>query len=168
MTPLAERLALDNLDMVKKVVSHVLKGSRPPACVDREDLEGYASIGLVKAANSYDPSRNDNFQAYAFMVMRGAVVDYIRQTIMLVNFTSIEEARQIAACEPPTSDVIAIARMRRSFGLLNDRERLIVELFSTGMTQRDAGHALGISESRVSQIMAKALGKLRAGMEMAA
>lgn len=57
------------------------------------------------------------------------------------------------------------ARLRRELGTLPERERLIVRLYDLeSQTLREIGRKLGVSESRVSQLRTRALGRLREQM----
>ena len=48
--------------------------ARPlPREVDREDLVGFALVGLAEAAASYDPSRGASFETFAYYRIRGSV-----------------------------------------------------------------------------------------------
>lgn len=185
MTSLAHDLIVAHLYLPGKVVNALLRRTRFPRHVDRGDLEGFATIGMVKAAALFDPSRNDCFEAFAYLYMRGAVIDHLRADTptsrsqwkkykqgdpdaLLVWLTDVEAARQIAANESPVVDFIALRRLRSAFVVLDPRERLCIELHYEGMLQREIGKQLGVSESRISQIVNGALRKLRAEMAVAA
>lgn len=43
-----------------------------------DDFVSAGYLGLVEAATRYDPRSNDNFQNYAFLRIRGAIIDSIR------------------------------------------------------------------------------------------
>jgi RNA polymerase sigma factor FliA len=50
-----------------------------PRDIDREDIRAAAELGLVEAANAYDPSRGVHFQTFAYYRIRGAVYDCLRK-----------------------------------------------------------------------------------------
>lgn len=50
-----------------------------PAHVLREDLDAAAELGLVEAAQAFDPSRGILFKTFAYYRIRGAVYDAIRK-----------------------------------------------------------------------------------------
>jgi RNA polymerase sigma factor for flagellar operon FliA len=64
------------VDLVKKVAYNVAR--RLPSRVDVRDLIGAGTIGLLDAMNKYDPEQNDNFEAYAEIRIRGAILDELR------------------------------------------------------------------------------------------
>jgi len=47
--------------------------------VDKDDLQGAAELGLVEAANSFDPTRGVLFKTFAYYRIRGAVYDSLRK-----------------------------------------------------------------------------------------
>ncbi|MPN54995.1 RNA polymerase sigma-D factor [bioreactor metagenome] len=55
-----------------------------------------------------------------------------------------------------------IKELQRTIGELNEREQLIINLYYyEGLTYKEIGEILSISESRVSQIHSKAISKMR-------
>src|SRR5580698_684553 len=49
-----------------------------PGGLDREDLVGAGVIGLVKSVDQYDPSRDVKFETYAIALIRGAILEMLR------------------------------------------------------------------------------------------
>jgi len=66
----------DALAMVNRVVAQVC-GSFPHH-VDRGELRRAGALGLVEAAQRWDPSRGVPFEGYAVMRIRGAILDAAR------------------------------------------------------------------------------------------
>ncbi|MFA4886970.1 MAG: RNA polymerase sigma factor FliA [Candidatus Nanoarchaeia archaeon] len=52
---------------------------RLPARIDVKDLIGAGYVGFLDAKQKYDPTRNDNFEAYASIRIRGAILDELRE-----------------------------------------------------------------------------------------
>ena len=50
-----------------------------PTQLDRRELEGAADLGLVEAAQAFDPSRGVLFKTFAYYRIRGAVYDALRK-----------------------------------------------------------------------------------------
>lgn len=46
--------------------------------IDREDLIGYGTIGLIEAVDRFDPARNSNFESFAITRIRGSIYDQLR------------------------------------------------------------------------------------------
>ena len=70
-----ERIA-NYLPMVQKIVQRVVKYLKPP--LSFEDLVSAGTIGLVKAARDYDPSHKAEFKTYAYIRIKGAILDELR------------------------------------------------------------------------------------------
>jgi RNA polymerase sigma factor FliA len=51
----------------------------PPPNLDREDLVSAGVIGLIKAVDQFDPSRNVKFETYAIALIRGAILEMLRE-----------------------------------------------------------------------------------------
>ncbi len=71
-----DKLILEYLPMVHKIVSQVVSYLQPP--LSRDDLVSAGTIGLIKAARDYDSTRQAEFKTYAYIRVRGAVIDELR------------------------------------------------------------------------------------------
>ena len=58
--------------IVSRLPVNSLKG------MEREDLIGYGTIGLIEAVDRFDPSRNSKFQSFAIARIRGSIYDQLR------------------------------------------------------------------------------------------
>jgi RNA polymerase sigma factor for flagellar operon FliA len=67
----------DYLPMVKRVAIHLKDKMLPYA--ELVDLIQSGSIGLIEAASRYDHTKNDSFEAYALLRIRGAIIDESRK-----------------------------------------------------------------------------------------
>ncbi|MFP3936924.1 MAG: sigma-70 family RNA polymerase sigma factor [Phycisphaerae bacterium] len=67
---------LQYLPLVRHVVSKVT--AKLTYKKDVEDLISAGTLGLVKAARAYDPSQETSFKTYAYIRIRGAVIDELR------------------------------------------------------------------------------------------
>jgi RNA polymerase sigma-B factor len=191
---------------------------RRPAS-DPADLEQVAAIGLIKATETYAAERTTPFEAYAWIVIVGELMHYVRDHERPVRIPrrlrSLERryldaweriaarnqaeptAREIAAELDVDIDVVAELRAMRagprydddgpdrsfrcdalperpSISLeerltirmaveeLTERERVVVlGTFAAGWSQAEIGNALGCSQSQISKILSRALGKLQ-------
>jgi RNA polymerase sigma factor for flagellar operon FliA len=52
--------------------------SKLPPSIDVDDLVGAGVLGLIDAADKFDPSRNVRFRTYAERRVRGAILDHLR------------------------------------------------------------------------------------------
>jgi len=71
-----EDLIIDNLPYVKRIVNRI--SIHLPPSVEVEDLVNAGVIGLISAAERFDPSRDKKFITYAAFRIRGAVLSELR------------------------------------------------------------------------------------------
>ena len=76
-----ERLILDHVPLLKHIVGRLALDL--PASVERDDLYGWGMLGLVAAADSWEPGRGLRFSTYAFPRIRGAILDELRRADFL-------------------------------------------------------------------------------------
>jgi len=83
------------LPMVHRIVRQVVTYLRPP--LSFEDMVSAGAVGLVKASRDYDPSRHTEFKTYAYIRIKGAVIDELRASSLLpTNINKrIQRARQL-------------------------------------------------------------------------
>jgi len=73
-----QQLALEHLALVNHIIEHHVAATGPQ--VSRDDLFAAGTLGLLEAAHRYDESQGVKFSTYAYPRIRGAVIDYLRQT----------------------------------------------------------------------------------------
>ncbi len=88
------------IPMVHKIVQKVAIYSRSP--LSYEDLVSVGTIGLVKAARDYDPSHKAEFKTYAYIRIRGAILDELRD----YSFMPASVNKQIQEAEKLTAESI--------------------------------------------------------------
>jgi RNA polymerase sigma factor for flagellar operon FliA len=71
------QLVNDHLWLVKCIAHRLF--ARVPDGIDVDDLIGAGAIGLIKAADEYDPSRGVKFETYARHRIRGSMMDDLRK-----------------------------------------------------------------------------------------
>ena len=71
-----DELIVQYLPLVHRIVHQVAAWLQPP--LSRDDLVSAGCIGLVKAARDFDPSKDAEFKTYAYIRVRGAVIDELR------------------------------------------------------------------------------------------
>jgi RNA polymerase sigma factor for flagellar operon FliA len=62
---------------VHVIVEKLMRVMSLPAVL-KDDFLAAGALGLVEAASRFDPSRGSDFRAFAFLRIRGAVIDHIR------------------------------------------------------------------------------------------
>ena len=71
-----DKLIIEYLPMVHKIARQVVSYLHPP--LSRDDLISAGTIGLVKAARDFDSNRDAEFKTYAYIRIRGAILDELR------------------------------------------------------------------------------------------
>lgn len=72
-----DELIVGHLPLVKHVIGRLL--GELPSSADAENLESAGVLGLVEAAAKFDPTRNAQFKTFAYLRIRGAIVDELRR-----------------------------------------------------------------------------------------
>lgn len=70
-------LVIEHLPLVRKVASMIYRRI-PEGVVEFEELVNTGVIGLIKAIEKYD-SRKAKFSTYAYIKIRGEILDYLRK-----------------------------------------------------------------------------------------
>ncbi len=168
-----------------RLVAHVVKKYYNNA-TDQDDLVSIGTIGLIKAVDTFDHTKNSRLATYAAKCIQNEVLMWFRSQKKNAGDISLSEPIDTDKDGHPLSllDVIAdedtlaedlelkinSEKLRRYIDeVLDEREREIVEwrygLKGDGLPQREVASMLNISRSYVSRIEKKALEKLRARFE---
>lgn len=116
--PSREELLAECFPIAKAIARQI--HARLPRGVDLDDLVGAAVMGLMDAADRWDPSRGVAFKAFAKHRMQGAVLDSLRATDWVPRAVrrradSVARARTHLrtrlGCEPSTGEVGAFLGM---------------------------------------------------------
>jgi len=73
-----QELVIQHADLVKRIAYHLV--SRMPPNVEVDDLIQSGMIGLLDAAKHYSPNKGANFETYAGIRIRGAMLDEVRKS----------------------------------------------------------------------------------------
>ncbi len=73
-----EELVLRHADLVKRIAYHLV--ARMPASVEVDDLIQAGMIGLLDAGRNYSANKGANFETYAGIRIRGAMLDEVRKS----------------------------------------------------------------------------------------
>jgi len=228
-----EQMILDHIPLVKYLVGRMT--SHLPLHVDPQDLMSAAMIGLINAADRFDPGRGVLFKTFAEQHVRGTILDELRSYDVLSRsmrdkYKRLE--RELRLLEHrlgrnPTSEEVAAAleiSLDEYFELLDDvhaftfislddswedddghplcladvlcesearspqqqvimmqlaealgqaidalpeKERLAVTLYySEDLNLKEIGEALGLTESRISQLISQAMVRLRGRLKL--
>ena len=73
----ADRLIEAHVSYSHAIAAEVIR--KLPPELERKDIQGWAELGLVEAANSFDPSRGVQFKTFAYYRIKGAIYDGLRK-----------------------------------------------------------------------------------------
>jgi len=171
------------MTLVRQIAAAIAR--RLPTHVDRDELVSLGALGWVEARARFDAGRGVPFAGFAAMRIRGAILDGLRAADTL----SRGDRKRAKASDEPTAprifasedeidgavdtaaadagEVLQKEELRQelhvALGALPERERHIVSRhFFDDVPMKAIGVELGVTESRISQIVTAAIGKLRA------
>ncbi len=114
-----DRLVLEHVPLLRHIVGRM--SFDLPSRVDRDDMHGYGMLGLIAAADSWDPSRGLAFSTYAYTRIRGAILDELRRADFLPRGRR-ERVRELEGI---------VARLEQKSGLPPAPEEIARELGCT-------------------------------------
>jgi len=224
---IAEQLVEKYAPLVKKIAYHM--SARLPNEIHIDDIIQAGLIGLLSAGEQYDPGQGAQFETYATIRIRGAILDEVRRSdwapksvhkkardlsaaiaeierstgrdardmeVAQYMGISLEEYYQILSdsnsCRMLSFDNL-VSDDSQSMGIFEDqhqnvvndvlydefkqrlsqeiaglpeRERMVMSLYyDTEMNLKEVGSLMGVSESRVSQLLSQAQLRLRARLD---
>ncbi len=112
-SPIGHEEILQLLPMVRQIARRAVSYLKPP--LSFEDLVSAGTVGLLKAARDFDASHQAEFKTYAYIRIKGAVLDELRRASLLPAGvhrqirTALELSRKIAeeTGAPPTDEQLA-------------------------------------------------------------
>ena len=150
-----------------------------------EDLISIGTIGLIKAINTYNPDKKIKLATYASRCIENEILMHLRRTSKTRMEVSFDEPLNVDwdGNELLLSDILGTDEdviyrdmemeveyrlLRRAISRLSERERIIIQLrFGLGnqdgeeKTQKEVADLLGISQSYISRLEKKIIGRLR-------
>ncbi len=229
---LRQQLVLSYLWLVRYLAGRL--AVRLPAAINQEDLESCGVLGLLEAIDKFDPALGKDFESYACMRIRGAMLDELRRVnwiprtiwqklqVLRAAREKLEnhgegvvteeavarevgwEAAEVRRLEAHSRRIYAVSLdemaataggetvrlgdaipdenspdplelvveeddrqlLVKAIESLNEKDRLVLSLYyQQGLTLKEIGKVLEVSESRVCQLHSRALGRLRKKLE---
>lgn len=153
-----------------------------------EDLISIGTIGLMKAINTYNPEKNIKLATYASRCIENEILMYLRRSSKHKLEVSIDEPLNVDwdGNELLLSDILGTKEdivsqnmeqeaekklLLQAMSKLSARERKIIELRyglchqeGETLTQKEVADVMGISQSYISRIEKKIIGRLKKEM----
>ena len=151
--------------------------------VGLEDLVSIGTIGLMKGVNTFNTDKNIKLATYASRCIENEILMYLRRSNRIKGEISIDEPlnqdgdgnelllSDILGTEPDITsrrieDEVDKTLLKASINKLSHREKNIMELrfgFISGeeKTQKEVADMLGISQSYISRLEKKIIGKMK-------
>lgn len=150
-----------------------------------EDLISIGTIGLIKAINTFNPTKNIKLATYASRCIENEILMYLRRNNKTKMEVSIDEPLNVDwdGNELLLSDILGTDEdiiykdletevehklLNKAIERLSEREKTIVELrfgLNTAdggeMTQKEVADLLGISQSYISRLEKKIIKRLK-------
>jgi len=76
-----DKMVTDYLPLVRYIVGRL--PVQLPVMMDTDDLVSVGVLGLIHAAKTYDPSQGASFKTYAYMNIKGSILDELRRHDMV-------------------------------------------------------------------------------------
>lgn len=168
-----------------RLVAHVVK--KYTGAAETDDMISVGSIGLIKAINTYEPSRGTRLATYTARCIENEILMFIRagkkhrntvslsdpvgtdkdgNELTLMDLLFEKEDKVFGSVEQSLMQEKFLSAVRQ---LLNERETVVIMLRyalagGAPLPQREVARRLKISRSYVSRIEKRALEKLRDGL----
>ncbi|HIV74174.1 MAG TPA: RNA polymerase sporulation sigma factor SigE [Candidatus Pseudogracilibacillus intestinigallinarum] len=155
--------------------------------VHMEDLISIGSIGLIKAVNTFDPTKKIKLATYASRCIENEILMFLRKNNRIKTEVSFDEPLNTDwdGNELLLSDILGTEEdiitkdlelkvdkqlLKNALKTLNDREKQIMELRfgligKEEKTQKDVADMLGISQSYISRLEKKIIRRLQKEIE---
>lgn len=179
-----EKLIVHNLRLVVYIAKKFESSG-----VNIEDLISIGTIGLIKAVNTFCPTKNIKLATYASRCIENEILMFLRKASQYKSDISIDEPLNIDwdGNALLLSDVLGTdddivnrgieyeaekEMLKEAVAGLGERERMIMEMrFGLGQsgkekTQKEVADMIGISQSYISRLEKKIIKKLRTQLDM--
>lgn len=143
-----------------------------------EDVFSEGVIGLIKAVDRYDPAQGNKFSTYAYLYIRGTILDYYNRINYVHPYTFSANSLIDPVDEACTTEVIDciadpyvfenevmdedMERYRKEFinnvllKICDDRDRSVYKMHLEGKSKHDITDVHHISRERIRQIIMSA------------
>ena len=157
--------------LCRAIALQLIRRRRLPASVTLEELEQAGMVGAWQAAERFDG--RGTLAGFASIRIRGAMLDWLAQTHPggrdgpEVTFVSIDDddedghaALQLPDASDPAAEIERDQAAKARLRALPPRERKVVQQVLAGRELAEVGAGMGVTGSRVSQLVASATRRL--------
>jgi len=141
--------------------------------IEYDDVFSAGSLGLVKAANTFDVSKGFKFATYAARCINNEILMMLRKnpkykTVSLQRYNDEQEQEydfEIAyfECYDKVDDLLTL---KTALNKLDERDRKVIYLrYFQNMSQAEVGKIIGVEQSYISRLEKRALKKLKEYMQ---
>ena len=155
-----------------------------------EDLVSIGTIGLIKAVNTFDVTKKIKLATYASRCIENEILMFLRRNGKTKGEVSFDEPLNVDwdgnelllsdimgtepdLCSREIEDEVDRSLLRAALTKLPERDRTIIELRyglrrdGDEMTQKEVADILGISQSYISRLEKRIIGRLRKDIQKA-
>lgn len=166
-----EELVVSNTPLVGHIAKKYLYTGH-----EYDDLVQEGMIGLMKAAEAFDPERGCRFSAFAGFCIENSIRMYLRREkkhkrcVLSLDQEICEDGsrlEEIIGFQPEAfEDIWKQDLLERAAGTLGRKEReLIRKYYLDGITQEELSRRYGIGQSTLSKKLKRVLAKMRRAAE---
>jgi RNA polymerase sporulation-specific sigma factor len=129
------------------------------------DVISEGTIGLIQAVDNFDSRRGVPFKSYAYLRVKGAMIDYLRQQKIAVKGGELREFEFFTQLAQEGPDRVSLDRLEFLFARLDElspRERqIVVGLYVEGLSQRELAAKLQCTPANISILHGRAVRRLQ-------
>lgn len=180
MTEDQEKLVIDNLNLVPFVMRKYYGSSA--RLLSEDELVSAGNVGLVRAAQAFDPSRGVAFSTLAVPYIRSEIYRYVRAnrslmhipvsalkkmsleemekcSVASIDALDIQEKSQIRVMEDRSQNVedhaILLVDIERALGRMKPNKQKIIRDYIGGKTMREIAEQQGCTWPRIQFIVSE-------------
>lgn len=117
------------------------------------DLVGIAYIGMMKAANKFDPDKGVKFITYAFDYIRSELWKEVKAAKAIKRQTEIVELKDVHANKKRPVDAEMMIDLKDAINDLPERERSCIRMWLQGATPTEMAKTLGYKSKQGADLL---------------
>lgn len=166
-----EELVLDNMPLAGHIAKKYLSTG-----YEYDDLMQEGAIGLIIAAEKFDPERGCRFSVWAGTCIENSIRMYLRREkkhkrcVMSLDQEACEDGSRLEGLigfqADGFEDILEQDLLRRAVGVLTPEEQKLVRMYYfDGIPQKELARRYGTRQSMVSKRLKRILAKMRRAAE---